>query len=745
MQMQNFFNRCFRRLSGILFPTILLFCMPVPVSAQQERPQIGLVLSGGGAKGVAHIGVLKVLEEAGIPIDYISGTSMGAIVGGLYAVGYNAHELDSMVRRQDWIFLLTDQIQRPYRSYQSRMKHEKYLLSVPFSDSFEKKVKLPSGVMCGQSVLNKFSDLTIGFHQVTSFDSLPIPFACVAGDLVTGKEVVLKSGSLPLAMRASMAVPGVFSPVYQDSMALIDGGIFNNFPVDVALEMGADITIGVDLSTKGLDEPDYHSVMGIADRIAFLVGEEKKEKNQQRVDLYMNPKLKGYTSADFNASDIDTMIVMGERIARAHWDDIMALKARLSGYSVSPRKQIKSVKYTDTLHFAKVNVIGLQSYDEGWIKKMSGMKEQTSVTLPMLESYVKTLQGTGLFSEVTYQVIEESDSRKLNLLVKEKPEGSFNIGMHLDTEDIASILLHTQFKTGGRNGSEAFATARINRSPWLNLGYMLNTRNMKSLEFSYRIGYNDFSLLKEGDKTDDITFLYNHVEFNFREYFAREFTYRFGIQYDHFNNVSQLYTPDYAHSKGYSRGYASCFLNLSYDTFDNLNHPSKGISCSMRGTLYGDGIFSENSHAFGAVQLSAQAALPLSSRFCLLPEVSGRVLIGDDIPGFYLNYARGEFAGRYLPQQLAFYGTHHTELLDNSVLMFRLALRYKIAGKHYLSCIGNYAATENKLYRIWNKHGMWGTALKYSYDSLIGPLSITFDYSDHTDKLGIYANIGYYF
>lgn len=745
MQKRNFIHWCVRRLSGIIFPAIMLLCMPMQLCAQQERPKVGLVLSGGGAKGVAHIGVLKVLEEAGIPIDYISGTSMGAIVGGLYAVGYSAHELDSMVRSQDWIFLLTDQVERPYRSYQSRINHEQYLLSIPFSNPSREKLKLPAGMIRGQSVLNKFSDLTVGFHQVSSFDSLPIPFACVAGDLEKGKEVVIRRGSLPLAMRASMAIPGVFSPVYQDSTTLIDGGIFNNFPVDVAIDMGADIIIGVDLSTKGLNKPDYHSVVEIVDRVAFLIGEEKKGRNQKIVDLYMNPKLKEYTSADFNASDIDTMIVMGENIAREHWDDLMALKAKLGSHIKTSNRRMKAVTYTDTLHLNRVNIIGLQSYDEVWIKKLCGIKEQKNITLPMLENYVKTLQGTGLFSEITYQISEEPDGRILSFLVKEKPKGTFNIGMHLDTEDIASILLHTQFKTGGKNGSAAFVTARINRSPWLNLGYTMNTRNMKSLEFSYRIGYNDFRLLKEGNKTGDITFLYNHLEFSFREYFTRRFTYRFGIQYDHFNNVSQLYTPNYNNYKGDAKGYSSLFLNLGYDTFDNASHPFKGASCSVWGTVYGNRFFSDNSHTFGAIQIEAKIALPLSARFCLLPEVTGRVLIGNEIPGFYLNYFGGEFAKRYLPQQQMFYGLHATEILNHSTLIFRIALRYKIAGKHYVSCIGNYAATGDKIYHIWDRNGIWGGAVKYSYDSLIGPLSITLDYSDRTDKLGIYANIGYYF
>lgn len=747
MQIQVFFMKCVKRLSGVFIPAIFLCLFATVAHAEgNKRPKIGLVLSGGGAKGVAHIGALKVLEEAGIPIDYISGTSMGAIVGGLYAIGYDAAQMDSMVRSQDWIFLLSGQVKRPYQSYSAKMRHDRYLFSIPFSDHAEKPVKLPPGVMRGQSVLNKFSDLTIGYHSLTSFDSLPIPFACVAGDLVKGQEVVINRGSLPLAMRASMAVPGVFSPVYCDSMVLIDGGIFNNFPVDVVKEMGADITIGMDLSTKGLTEPDYQTMTGIADRIAFLVGEEKKERNMKAVDLYMNPRLKGYTSADFNAADIDTMMAMGEREARAHWDDLMRLKKHLERYELPARKKISIPEQNDSLAFIQeIRIEGLCTYDKTWIEKMGGIRKGERYTLAMLEDCLNTLQGTGLFSEVTYRITDDNHGKVLCLTVTEKSAGSFNIGMRIDTEEIASVLLHTQYRMGGMNGSGVFATTRINRSPWLNVGYTYNTRRMKSLEVSYRIGYNDYKLYQSGDKTDDITYLYNHAELSFRDYFLKRFNYRIGLQYDYFSNVSLLYTPQYKPYEEDTEGYGACYFMLGYDTFDKLVHPIRGVSCNLTATAYANRLFSDESSTFGSVSVNLKAALPLGSSFCLLPEMAGRVLIGENIPGFYLNHVGGECAGRYRPQQMAFYGIHYTELAGNSTLLFRTELRYNMVKKHYISCIGNYMTSGNRLKRIWDGNNVWGVALKYSYDSLIGPLSFMLDYSNRTSQIGVYANVGYYF
>lgn len=228
---------------------LVLFCCfaHTPLQAQQPRKKVGLVLGGGGAKGAAEVGVLKVLEEADIPVDYIAGTSIGAIVGGLYAIGYDAADIDSLYRNQNWLFLLSDQVKRESETFLSKEEREKYIVHIPLSK--ERKVSLPTGYVKGQNIFNLFSKLTVGYHQVDDFSNLPIPYRCVAVDLVEGKEMVFSSGSLPLAMRASMSIPGVFAPVEWKGKMLVDGGALNNLPVDVAKEMGADVIICVDLST----------------------------------------------------------------------------------------------------------------------------------------------------------------------------------------------------------------------------------------------------------------------------------------------------------------------------------------------------------------------------------------------------------------------------------------------------------------------------------------------------------------
>ena len=297
----------------ILSTLVLLTCLIFPFSLhsqEQQRKKVGVVLSGGGAKGMAHIKALKVIEEAGIPIDYIAGTSMGAIVGGLYAIGYTPEQLDSMVRKQNWTFLLSDRVKRSSMSLTDRERSERFIVSIPFTKT--PKDAASGGIVKGQNLANLFSDLTMGYHDSINFNKLPIPFACVAANVVNGEPIVFHDGILSTAMRASMAIPGVFTPVRKDSMVLVDGGIVNNYPADVVKAMGADIIIGVDLGTSDLKQLErINTPWDIVGQIVALHGYEKYGPNKEQTDLLFRPNTDPYNSASFGETALDTLIDRG--------------------------------------------------------------------------------------------------------------------------------------------------------------------------------------------------------------------------------------------------------------------------------------------------------------------------------------------------------------------------------------------------------------------------------------------------
>ena len=224
---------------------IVVLFVATSVSAQTEHKKVAVVLSGGGAKGMAHIGALRVIERAGIPIDIITGTSMGSIVGGLYSLGYDSERLDSMVRLQDWTLLLSDRqsLRSPFLN--ERRMQNTYALSKTFILDDKGIASNMGGVIEGKNLARLFGALTAGIPDSVDFNTLPIPFACVATNIIDNTEYDFHSGSLAEAMRASMSIPAVFTPIRKGDMLLVDGGLRNNYPADIAKQMGADVIIGV--------------------------------------------------------------------------------------------------------------------------------------------------------------------------------------------------------------------------------------------------------------------------------------------------------------------------------------------------------------------------------------------------------------------------------------------------------------------------------------------------------------------
>ena len=293
--------------------------------SQKNRPKVGVVLSGGGAKGVAHISALRAIERAGIPIDYIAGTSMGALVGGLYAVGWSVDELDSLVRHQDWSFLLTDRPKPENVDMDTRRLMTTYPLWYAFSSKHRNE---SAGFIRGVNLDRLFNQLLAGYLDSISFDSLPIPFACVATDVVTNTEVDFRSGNLKQAMRASMAIPGVFSPVRIGNQVLVDGGVLNNFPADLAREMGADIIIGVSVQDETLSADEFGSALDIILQVMDAKGKDKFVENVKITDLMMKVDVNGYSAASFSEGSIDTLLRRGEEEAERHWDELLALRRK---------------------------------------------------------------------------------------------------------------------------------------------------------------------------------------------------------------------------------------------------------------------------------------------------------------------------------------------------------------------------------------------------------------------------------
>ena len=314
--------------------TVVMMLVFTVITAQAQtnnRPKIGLALGGGGAKGAAEIGALKVIEECGIPIDYIAGTSIGSIVGGLYAVGYRSADLDHLFRSQEWLSLLTDRKNDLKNVPLSEEDGVTYIFGFPVSRKKRKEGERPMiGMLNGDQIVLVLDSMMqrSGYIQ---FDTLPIPFRCVAVDISGPDEVVLKEGELAKAMRASMAIPGAFKAVEWGDKTLVDGGMINNLPVDVVRAMGADIVIAIDLSNEQHESRDFSlkDLVGIGGILDWAVSRpdwKKHNDNRADADVLITPNLEGYDVMSFSLESISDMIVRGERAARQVKTQLLKLK-----------------------------------------------------------------------------------------------------------------------------------------------------------------------------------------------------------------------------------------------------------------------------------------------------------------------------------------------------------------------------------------------------------------------------------
>ena len=718
--------------------------MAMPLEST-PRKKVGLVLSGGGAKGMAHIGAIKIIEEAGIPIDYIVGTSMGSIIGGLYAIGYTSHQLDSLVRVQDWNFLLSDRIPRSDKNMAEREADEKYVISVPFSKISIKEVT--GGLIKGQNIDNMFSELTLGYHDSIDFNRLPIPYACVAEDIVTGNEYNFHSGRLSTAMRASMAIPGVFTPVRMNNMVLVDGGTINNYPVDVARKMGADIIIGVDVQSNLKPSDQLESTGDILGQLINLMGQEKYEKNLKETDVYIKVNVEGYTAASFTKSAVDTLIHRGEKAASLQRNALETLSKQLNAIGSIENKRPQYHPITQ-IHIRNINFDGLDRTDEEWIIKRCDLHENALNDIQMIEEATTIIRANTSYSSVSYNLNKVSEEiYDLNFLLNKKQENRINVGVRFDTEEVASVLINATRDLNSRLPSYASFTARLGARFGGKLSYGVEVSPLTTLGLSYQFLYNDIDYYQTGRRSFNSVFRYHVGELSYSNVWLRNFQFSVGLRYELYDYEKFLYIENSSLNNNVkTEHFFTYFANLHYDTYDKAYFPHRGINFRAGYTLYTDNFTQYNDHSpFSAVAGAFEGVIPITRRFSILPSLYGRFLIGRHIPYSKQNTMGGDILERYLPYQLPFMGTSNVELMNNTLIIGGAKFRQRMGSIHYLTFGLNYALSSNKLKGLLDEMDMFGCSITYGMDSIFGPLEASLNYTNHSEKVGLYINLGYKF
>jgi NTE family protein len=370
-----------------------------------SRPKVGLVLSGGGAKGFAHIGVLKVIEETGLQIDYIAGTSMGAVIGGLYAADYSPVEIDSIINSYDFMELLQDKIPRSQSAFFEKQYGEKHLISFPVTKNG--KITLPSGIAHGQAVYNEMNALFEHVHDVRDFNELTIPFFCMTTNLETGEAVVLDRGYLPEAIRASASLPTLLKPIEIGESTFIDGGVANNFPVDEMRVRGTNIIIGIDVQGTLEDKDNINSVVDVLNQIVNFQMYARDDDIVKELTIHIKPNTKGFSVTSFDKT-VD-IISEGQRIGKEHAKEFEAIAALQKKYEnkKSPPKE----KYRKTRTVNRVKINDLSHFSGAYIRGKMNLEFGDSISYKDLNYKLDRLSASNDFDLVKYDFhkIAEND------------------------------------------------------------------------------------------------------------------------------------------------------------------------------------------------------------------------------------------------------------------------------------------------------------------------------------------------
>lgn len=715
--------------------------------AQQDslakRPKIGLVLSGGGAKGLAHVGVLKVIEKYNIPIDYITGTSMGSIVGALYAIGYSANDIEKIAHSIDWSEIFDGKTPRRLISIEEKDEEGKFLLEVPVKKGMP---VIPSGLVSGQKLEMILANITWSVHGENDFSKFPIPFACIAANIETGEAVVMNKGYLPDVIRASMAIPTVFTAVDINGKLLVDGGLVRNFPVSDAKKMGADIIIGVDVQAPLYKKDELSSMLKIMEQAASFINDETNKRETRLVDILIKPNIEGFDASSF--SDIDTLIVRGEVAALAVKNQLLDLKNKLHNYADSTKIN-RTPPRLHSIFINKIKYEGLDKVSKGLIKSKINLKDSSWVTLNEIEKGVAMVYGSKYFEKVNYRIVQ-NDRNETDLLIRviEQPFSIYKVGINYNNYFNASLLLNGTFRNVLGEGSRLVLSAKLGFSPEFLFDYTIFTRWKPSVGFRLQAEYYNLEEILYS-VADSLNVTINNNSFFARIGFASSisnsllFTVGGELSYKIFEpksiNLSSNILPNRTGFKLYSQ--------IKLDTYDRNIYPTIGTSLLLNVAYMVDELrkseysFDKN---YWQASLNFQQYFPIGKKFNYRHFLYSGVSISDSL--FYNDrfFLGGQVNYKNYIFPLA--GFRFMELIGQDVVAAGVGLRYEPWYGKFIFLEANAGIAENKIEELIEPNKVYyGGSLGFGIRTVIGPIEYRISTNSSDTRFNHWIQIGYYF
>ncbi len=754
-----------------MFFIFLVGCsFAVQAQGQREKKdlKVGLVLSGGGAKGLAHIGALKVIEEAGVKIDYIGGTSMGAIIGALYASGYSAAQLDSIFKATDFLNLIQDNLPRNAKTFYEKEDSERYAITLPFDDF---KISVPPAYSGGQNVYNELVRLLYHVKDVKDFSQLTIPFLCIATNVETGEEIVLDKGYLPEAIIASGTVPSLFEPAIIDGNVLIDGGVVNNYPIEEIKALGADIIIGVDVQHELSKREELSSATEILLQINNFRAAEAMHEKSKKTDIYIHPDMSDYSILDFDQGT--TIIRMGETAARLNYT---ALK-KLSGKQGDVKSNIKTVKYSDTLIVNRLLISGNNlSHSRSYIKGKLRFNLGKKITFQKLQQGISNLSATGDFRTIRYQLVSNGEGEDLVLRLDEDPVKTFiRLGAHYDDLFKSAAIINLTRKSLLMNDDVASMDFILGDNVRYNFEYYLDKGSYWSFGINSRFSDFekdiDFDIIRKNYDVQNVGNV-NKISLEVTDVtnqlyvqtvWQEEFAFTAGLEFKYLkygtrtladlvdeNNIGS--TATIVGSNGRTlfekSNFYSTYGKLTLDTYDDKYFPKRGLYFDSDFHLYLlSSDFNDNFKEFSVSTAKIGGAFTFFNNLSLNLETEGGFKLGTSgVTSF--DFTLGGFGTNPINNYVSFLGHDFLSLSGNSFVKAYGRLDFEMTPKNHLLFAANFANVDDDLFRT----GEWftlpnysGYALGYGLESYIGPIQVLYSWSPEVEKGGFFFSVGYWF
>ena len=725
-------------------------------STTTGRKRVAVVLSGGGAKGMAHIGVLKVLERAGIPVDIVTGTSMGSIIGGLYAIGYNANALDSLVRVQDWGYVISDREDLSNQSLSDRKKQNTYFINT----NLGKKDKNAGGIIKGKNLAELFQQLCVGYTDSIDFTrDLPIPFACVATNIIDNSEYDFHSGHLAQAMRASMAIPAAFSPVRIGDMVLVDGGLKNNFPADIARQMGADIIIGVTVQGPPKVAEDLGGTMSIISQIVDVNCKNKYDENLAITDLHFPVDTKGFNAASFTPAAIDTLIRRGEEEAMRHWDQILALKKRIGiddSFRPTILQPLRPQVLTEKRHVTGFTFENMTAQDERFIRQKHHLNKLDSIDAKLQQQLTTTMRVDLFYQTAECRLVQDGDDMRAILTAGGRKSIQLHAGVRFDTEEYATVQvgLDIPWKTLIPVSTEL--TVRLGKRIMGRMEITGHPRYFTRPKFCYTFYRNDIDVYLNGDRDYNMRYNQSQAELTPLNFDLRHFNIQFGLRWDYMHYRSGLGSETSSQMYFENEHFISYRGRVNYNSEDNWYFPTRGVRFKAEYAYVTNNFVKLNEYApdgtklgktTGMSEVSAnwRASFTFGSRFTLQPMVYGRLLFGNVVPTVLSNTIGGEWFSHYVEQQMPFAGIGRMESVDKQFFAAQLQAQQRIGEKHYALLKVAFGQNADKVRNLLDHRALFGVQAAYYYNTMFGPVGASLGYSNHTKSAYFFINLGYVF